>query len=175
MTSVPRVPAVSDPCLGSPDRVALAIPVLRSSVAALDALLASFEPDPGDSAPCPAGIAQVLTQLGACAAAADSAGLGLLGRVVARGSALAERIRFGQTDWSLMTKLALEELITVIDMVVDVVELVATDSGCRNEERISLRILASVAPQVLTDVDHMDFREIRFHQAASGTHLLRTA
>jgi hypothetical protein len=175
MLSESSSPTGPDTYLGKPDRVALAVPVLRGIVAALDQVFESLERDPGDLAPCPPALANVQTQLCACRSATDSAGLTLLGRVVSRALALVERMRAGHIAWSLHGKLALEELTTVVDLVVDVVELVGTDSGCRNEERVSFRILASVAPSVLTEVDGMDLRQIRFHQAVSGRHLRRTA
>lgn len=169
------MPPVSESCLGVPDRVASAVSILRGIVASLDNVLDSFEQDPGDAAPCPEGMTSVQTHLAAGRVVADSAGLLLLGRVLVRAVTLVERIQLGQADWSLMGKLALEELISVVDMILDVVELVGMDSACRYEERVSFRILASVAPQVLTDIDGMDFRQIRFHQAAPGGRLLRTA
>lgn len=170
-----RSAVVEEPCLGAPDRVALAIPVLRGVIAALDQVFTSFAPQPEEGSRPPAGLALVQVHLAACRAAADSAGLALLGRIVARTAGLTERLRSGYTDWGLVAKLALEELVTVFDMVVDVVELVGTDSGCRHEERVSLRIIASVAPQVLVEVDALDFREIRFHQAVLSSNLQRTA
>jgi hypothetical protein len=169
------VSTLSESALGTPDRIALALPVMRSSVASLDDVFSSFQQDPGDAAACPDGLVSVQTHFAACRSAADSAGLAMVSRVVLRALAFVERLRRGQAVWSLTAKLALEELVTVVDMILDVVELVGTDSGCRQDERVSFRILASVAPQVLTEVDGMDFRQIRFHQAATGHHLQRTA
>lgn len=160
---------------GDSQPTAAAVVVLREVVGSLDRLLAALEPEPPEGSRCPEALDLVKAHLGACRFQADNSGLLLLSRVAARSAALAERFRSGQLEWNLVGKLALEELVTVVDMILDVVELVGVDSGCRQEERISLRILASIAPQVLAEVDGMDFREIRFHQASAGKRVLRAS
>lgn len=152
---------------------ARAVASLRDIVASLDEVLASLDPDPADGSACPQPLAAVQGYLLDAQRITEEAGLGLLHRVLARALAFVVRLRSGKTEWSLMAKLAVEELVSVVDMVLDVVELVNEDSGCRHEERVTFRILASVAPQVLTDVDGMDFRQIRFHQVAGGGRALK--
>jgi hypothetical protein len=168
-------PTSAPPRRANAERVAAAVAVLRHVVGSLDEVFAEFDPAPPDDSSCPEGLTRVKAFLVACRTEADGAGLLLLSRVVARTVALVDRIRCGHASWSLVGKLALEDLVTVIDMVLDVVELVGVDSGCRQEERVSLRILATVAPQVLVEVDGLDFREIRFHQASGGQRQVRVS
>jgi hypothetical protein len=143
---------------------------LRFAIGELDALLAGLPQNPVDGARCPAALSDVGDRLVALQSSPNAAGFALTRRVVARADALVSKLQKGTTRWELLSKLAVEELVSVLDMLTDVIELVGTDSGCRHEERISLRILASVAPQVLADVDAMSFREIRFHQASVNPH-----
>jgi hypothetical protein len=140
---------------------------LRRMIAQLDRNFERLALDPGENSPCPAEIAEIAENLRAFQGLARHAELSLLGRIVTRQVAFTERLMAAKSPWGLLAKLALEELVTVLDMVLDVVELVGSDSGCRHEERFSFRILASVAPQILAEVDGMTFREIRFHQVSS--------
>jgi hypothetical protein len=140
---------------------------LREVIRVLDDLLESVDPFPKEGDPCPRQIEAVERELTSLGWVLRSSKLTLLGRVVERTRAFAARLVRGTASWHHMSKLGLEELISVVDMVVDVVELVNTDSGCRHEERISFRILADVDPPVLAQVDALNLAEIRFHQASA--------
>jgi hypothetical protein len=144
------------------------VATLRGMIARLDSTFEKLARDPGDSA-CPTELAEFADELRAFQQVARAQELSLLGRIVARQLAFVERLLGERAPVCLLAKLALEELLTVFDMVLDVVELVGSDSGCRHEERLSLRILASVAPQILAEVDGSTFREIRFHQVSTRT------
>jgi hypothetical protein len=143
---------------------------LRFAVTELDALLGALPPNPAEGARCPAALSDVADRLSSLETSPNAAEFLLTRRVMTRTSALVTRLQRGATPWELLSKLAVEELVSVLDLLTDVIELVGTDSGCRQEERVSLRILASVAPQVLAEIDAMSFREIRFHQASVNPH-----
>jgi hypothetical protein len=143
---------------------------LRFAIAELDALLGALPANPAEGARCPAAFGDIAECLLSLQTSLAKTEYSLTRRVVARASALVTRLQNNTTRWELLSKLAVEELVSVLDLLTDVIELVGTDSGCRHEERVSFRILASVAPQVLADLDAMSFREIRFHQASGNPH-----